>query len=279
MPKTTHHEHKLKGKSLSDQSFLQSLASIHLDSSQKTRQSRRSSIDGHCNGGPKNHATPQSRRVTMCGPAPDLCRKGGEDFPLTPPCQVQSILKSHMDAPDCRPSGHRVSFHNHSTPLKMPPLPFPNQKPSNSRSSHVSVPSSRFVCKRNDDVRAVSPTTVSTSFPMACYQQTNHRCSQRSDYTLGETARSSSHMIIETCPQVALQNVSLLKNYEFAFVKRSDRSWTYSILARRSQDSSDDEESMMFLLNKEGETKVVEKEKWARNIRCLAVDDSQVNVE
>eukprot|EP00956_Cyclotella_meneghiniana_P001416 scaffold1555_cov66-Cyclotella_meneghiniana.AAC.3 len=274
MPKSNTYEHKLQGKrSLSDHSFFQSLASIHVNSS----QSRRAYIDGNCKVEPSVRAAPPPRRATVCGPTPDLSCTDGQDCPLTPPCNVQSILKTHGYTPPCRPSHRRVSFHSQTTLKKKPPLPFTNQKPLNSRSSHPCMPQSQPVYKCGNDVRAVAPpSTVSTSsFQKACYQQKIQHCSQRKDYTLGETLRSSSHMIIETRPQDTFESVCQLKNYDFAFVRRSNGSWTYSILARRSQDSREDEESMMFVLNQEGQTKVLEKEKWGRHIRRLAGDDSQ----
>jgi len=98
-------------------------------------------------------------------------------------------------------------------------------------------------------------------------------CHARNDYTLGETARSTSHMIIESCPQKALHRASQLKNHDFAFVKRMDGSWTYAILAYRSSvdgnSVSSEDECMMFVMNEEGATKTIKKRQWAEFVRCV----------
>lgn len=107
------------------------------------------------------------------------------------------------------------------------------------------------------------------------HQQTVQKefCHSRSDYTLGEAARSTSHMIIESCPEKALHRASQLKNHDFAFVKRMDGSWTYAILAFRSFVDGDsalsEDECMMFVMNEEGSTKTIKKRQWAEFVRCV----------
>ncbi|KAL3786446.1 hypothetical protein HJC23_011027 [Cyclotella cryptica] len=102
-------------------------------------------------------------------------------------------------------------------------------------------------------------------------------CYIRKDYTLGNKARSASHMIIESCPQKALERASQLKNYDFAFVKRMDGSWTYAILAYRSYDKdesdSSEEECMLFVMNEEGSTKMIKKRHWAEFVRCVVNEE------
>jgi len=93
----------------------------------------------------------------------------------------------------------------------------------------------------------------------------------RSDYALGEVARSLSHMIIAASPQEA-SDVSLLKSHDFAFIKRTDESWTYSILSYRAVDESL-EEYMVFVLSVGGSTKRIKKRQWAEYIRCVVVKE------
>jgi hypothetical protein len=98
----------------------------------------------------------------------------------------------------------------------------------------------------------------------------------RSDYFLGDLARSLSHMMIETCPQAALKTASQLQNYDFAFIKRSDESWTYAILAYRHLSNSDsNEEYMIFVMDEEGSTKTIKKKQWASFVRCVVGEDYQ----
>ena len=92
----------------------------------------------------------------------------------------------------------------------------------------------------------------------------------RSDYFLGDTAKCPTHMIIESDPGVALEKVSQLKNYDYAFIKRSDGSWTYAIVANRYHSNNDGEDFIMFVLDEAGCTKIIKKKQWANFVRCSA---------
>lgn len=96
-------------------------------------------------------------------------------------------------------------------------------------------------------------------------------CVARQDYHLGDLARCPSHMIIEACPQAALEKVSQLQNFDFAFIQRSDGSWQYAILAHRHLPNSDsDEEFMMFVMDQEGTTEIIQKNDWASDVCCVS---------
>ena len=113
----------------------------------------------------------------------------------------------------------------------------------------------------------------------------------RHDYNLGDTARSSSHMIIETDAQRAIESIGTLSSHDFAFVKRSDGSYTYSILAYRSSSTHVDEESlitrppqlqgeeveesMTFVLSNAGCTKLIRKSQWNQCIRLVASEEEE----
>eukprot|EP00956_Cyclotella_meneghiniana_P035872 scaffold118851_cov54-Cyclotella_meneghiniana.AAC.3 len=75
------------------------------------------------------------------------------------------------------------------------------------------------------------------------------------------------------------QSVYQLKNGDFAFVKRSNGSWTYAMLAHRSRGSSYEEEQMVFVLDEKGSSKVIDEKDWARFIRCLAESEDEITVE
>ena len=110
----------------------------------------------------------------------------------------------------------------------------------------------------------------------------------RKDYALGDTARVASHMIIETNPERAIHSIGTLTLYDFAWVKRSDGTYSYSILAYRSSsggganeaDEDDDEEGqaaeerMTFVLSNLGCTKVISKSQWGKCIRLVAPEDA-----
>ena len=103
----------------------------------------------------------------------------------------------------------------------------------------------------------------------------------RSDYSLGDTARKPSHMIMKSSPELAYQAVNSLQKHDFAFIKRSDGSYSYAILAfrslepknpkkKRSSSPSDTiplEEYMAFVIDGSGSVKMLKKRKWVEHIR------------
>ncbi|KAL3758243.1 hypothetical protein ACHAWU_004881 [Discostella pseudostelligera] len=109
----------------------------------------------------------------------------------------------------------------------------------------------------------------------------------RDDYFLGDVVRSTSHMIIESTPKLALGAVESLHVHDFAWVKRSDGLYTYAILAYRSTcpltiesscavvpsataaSSSEGEEYMYFVVDHIGSTKMVPKSRWHVNVRLI----------
>ena len=58
-------------------------------------------------------------------------------------------------------------------------------------------------------------------------------------------------------------------SYNFAFIKRTDGSWTYALLAHRYFDA-DEEECMMFVLQEDGTKKTIKKRQWASFVRAVA---------
>ena len=90
----------------------------------------------------------------------------------------------------------------------------------------------------------------------------------RRDYKLGETLRSPSHMIASAQPtSEENMNMDSLQKHDFAFIKRSDGSYTYAILACIDEDG----ERMTFVLNTYGSTKVVRKRHWEKLVCLVSV--------
>ena len=100
----------------------------------------------------------------------------------------------------------------------------------------------------------------------------------RNDYSIGETIRSLSHMIIEPTVTQATQSISSLSKHDFAFLKRSDGSYTYAILAYRSmvpkKGSIDGsmEECMVFVVVDDGSTKRIRKRDWIECVRLISTE-------
>jgi hypothetical protein len=124
--------------------------------------------------------------------------------------------------------------------------------------------------------------------------------SSRLKYMLGDIARSPRDMIIFKSNNEAIQSASLLKKYEQAFLKRSNGLWTSAILADRSlqptkgkQFSSSHwyteweidpttmelEDSMLFVINGDGATKIVQRRHWGKFVRRMNVHNMEKVVE
>ena len=95
--------------------------------------------------------------------------------------------------------------------------------------------------------------------------KSRHRVAQklqgfRRDYLIGEALRSPSHM----SPRSSSGAIASLNKHDFAFVKRSDGSFSYGIVARRI------DESLFFVISGVGHTKLVEKRHWRTCIRLVS---------
>jgi hypothetical protein len=85
---------------------------------------------------------------------------------------------------------------------------------------------------------------------------------------LGDTG-TSYDMIFEPDQNKASQHVANLRIHDFAFVYRSDHSWTYAIIADRPVEGNGAEASIRFVLDESGNTKTLKKEHWARYVRLV----------
>ncbi|KAL3773826.1 hypothetical protein ACHAWO_006930 [Cyclotella atomus] len=93
------------------------------------------------------------------------------------------------------------------------------------------------------------------------------------EYSLGDTAKCPSHMIVQDCPQAALERVSQLKDHDVAFIKRTDNSWTYAVLVHRYVSNAEGDDCMLFVMNQTGATKTIKKDQWASFVRLVAADE------
>ncbi|EJK65496.1 hypothetical protein THAOC_13629 [Thalassiosira oceanica] len=114
-------------------------------------------------------------------------------------------------------------------------------------------------------------------------------------YKLGEVCRSPSDMIIYRSNRDAINSASLLDKMDQAFLKRSTGLWTCAVLAERSlqpqlkgiknhwftSDEIEDlpnnvemEESLLFVIDEDGATKIVKRKHWGRFVRRMANKDA-----
>ena len=89
------------------------------------------------------------------------------------------------------------------------------------------------------------------------------------DYDLGMAARSRHDMVDNDDPEKTMECISRLEMWDFAFVRRTNNRWTYSIISDRTEDT------IRFVVDDVGRTKMIDRKGWLKNIRCL----SQPNIE
>ena len=94
----------------------------------------------------------------------------------------------------------------------------------------------------------------------------------RGDYVLGERVRAPADAIVEPTEVRAIRAARALRAGDFAFVRRSDASFTYAILAYRCHKTFENvEECMVFVVDLKGSTKVV-RERQGACVRLVAAD-------
>eukprot|EP00956_Cyclotella_meneghiniana_P023240 scaffold44792_cov34-Cyclotella_meneghiniana.AAC.3 len=185
--------------------------------------------------------------------------------PTMPEC-VSDHKKNKYEcvAPSVTRSSHRRSFK----------MSFPTPPPQSGKKVHpveTSQVDTNIASKHESS-------QVRKKYEPKAYKESERCCfSSTKQYTIGDIAQCSSHMTIENCPRAALINVCHMKTHDFAFVKRSDGKWTYSILAGQGQDC-DNNEIMIFVTSEKGRTKAIKMRDWAKLIRPVAVAASDGDV-
>lgn len=87
-------------------------------------------------------------------------------------------------------------------------------------------------------------------------------------YTLGDTLRSQSHMVIEPTRERTIQAVDSLQTSDFAWIKRSDKTYSYAMVLEKRDDS------IVFLVEASGSTKSFPRHLWSKSfIRSVATRD------
>ena len=118
--------------------------------------------------------------------------------------------------------------------------------------------------------------SLHTSMPNIHHQQQQPKqLGYRPDYKLGQTVRSTSHIKIPTSSQNAMQQVSTLMKFDFAFIKRSNGLYSYAILAYRTNNDNKGE-SLTFVMDDKGCTKMIRKKYWCEYIRLVNTDDLEL---
>jgi len=175
--------------------------------------------------------------------------------------------------------GELVLEENGSNSVNDPPIePIRKKPPSHDSENRPVAP----VYERGLNRGRVAPfissedLRITQTIPPSTSNRNQHR-GFRKDYKLGDTVRSPSHMIMYPSGERAHQAVNSLGEYDFAFLKRSDGSFSYAILAYRSVepiqrgDKSSLVKCMTFVTSDAGSTKMVSKNNWGKYVRLVSM--------
>lgn len=127
--------------------------------------------------------------------------------------------------------------------------------------------------KRRATVASIPlPTSCDDSTPTTRTPPVSLHKGFRADYEIGETLRSPTHMIAYQSNSTSIEAINALQKHNFAFIKRTDGSFTYSILACRNDDTEGGEECMTFVVHPNGSTKVIRKRHWKKLVRLVSIE-------
>ena len=150
------------------------------------------------------------------------------------------------------------------------------------RSSISSIDAHSSVVSEND------PASTNQSVHQNSIESRNGRNSIKPKwaYKIGQVSRSPNDMIIHRSNFDAIDSVSMIQNMQQAFVKRSSGLWTCAVLVERALQpingkrwypeweinnykEAELEESMLFVINDDGSTKIVNRRNWGKFVRRM----------
>lgn len=154
-----------------------------------------------------------------------------------------------------------------------PPLPFPGtpkEDESCSQGRHEKRHRSHTTKQKE------SRSQIQTESYQATPAQAKQKCEQEQglQYKLGEKLRSRKHIIGRRADGgwAHLKLLSQLQPNDGAFIKRTDGNFTKAYLIRRDTANTNDEETLVFLVNSSGSTKNIPERKWKT---CIRVERSK----
>jgi len=104
----------------------------------------------------------------------------------------------------------------------------------------------------------------------------------RHDYEIGDTIKCPTHMIIKPSPKGAVLALNSLEENDYAFIRRSNGSYSYALLARRSfsvkpvkgdkSNGNMEEECMIFITDMGAicSTKMIRRRHWGDTVRLVS---------
>lgn len=165
------------------------------------------------------------------------------------------VLLQHRHNPD----GQRPAYKRSSS---VPPTLLPQDK------MDVDV-LTKVPQKRKSETTTTSSEAGTTSPPSSEAAATSPTSLAHLGYELGDHVKGDDHMVIPKTATEAIQNASTLNTFDFAFVLRSDDSWTYAIVAEKSF-HKDLGLVLRFVLDKKGTTKTIRRKYWEKGVRLVS---------
>lgn len=169
---------------------------------------------------------------------------------------INGVLVQHRHNPD----GSRPAYHRSSS---VPPVLHPQGRMDEDVLS-------KFPQKRKSETTATSSSEPGTiSPPSSEAAPTSPTSLAHLGYELGDQVKEDDHIVIPKTATEAIQNASILNTFDFAFVLRSDDSWTYAIVAEKSF-HKDLGLVLRFVLDKKGTTKTIRRKYWEKGVRPVS---------
>jgi len=145
-----------------------------------------------------------------------------------------------------------------------------------SSSKHSSYhPTRNSSSKSSSRTKEGNPSTSNAATPSSSTQPPSKSSLERlseldflPNFDLGDKLSSPKYQIIENDPTKALNLVNQLRIHDFAWILRSSREWTYSIVADFPVERGE-EKSIRFVIDKLGNTKTLKMKHWAKCVRLV----------
>jgi hypothetical protein len=145
-----------------------------------------------------------------------------------------------------------------------------------SSSKHSSYhPTRNSSSKSSSRTKEGNPSTSTAATPSSSTQPPSKSSLERlseldflPNFDLGDKLSSPKYQIIENDPTKALNLVNQLRIHDFAWILRSSREWTYSIVADFPVERGE-EKSIRFVIDKLGNTKTLKMKHWAKCVRLV----------
>ena len=96
-------------------------------------------------------------------------------------------------------------------------------------------------------------------------------------YSLGDIPSHTQHMILPSTLKEGVESASTLQPLDFAFILRSNGTWTYAVVCEILNCNINNKPSIKFVVDRQGRTRTIPKKYWGKYI-CLINEDHAIQV-